>query len=157
MCAMLYIIENGCKQRALPKKYGKWHTIEIGLITKLHLCYTSSCPVVFSLSPGNSYNAPAGIKLIESIYPTNNHYLLMDRTHVLAKVYGFRMVVPPKKIVSFLGFMINKFKNKAIISNSFSIDGNALEKFLLVTTNLILFLALPSLSLLFSTYSLYEH
>ena len=27
MCALLYIIENGCKWRALPKKYGKWHTI----------------------------------------------------------------------------------------------------------------------------------
>ncbi|MBQ9491680.1 MAG: transposase [Firmicutes bacterium] len=27
MCAMLYIIENGCKWRALPKKYGNWHTI----------------------------------------------------------------------------------------------------------------------------------
>ena len=27
MCAMLYIIENGCKWRALPKKYGKWHTV----------------------------------------------------------------------------------------------------------------------------------
>lgn len=23
MCALLYIIENGCKWRALPKKYGK--------------------------------------------------------------------------------------------------------------------------------------
>ena len=27
ICAMLYIIENGCKWRALPKKYGNWHTI----------------------------------------------------------------------------------------------------------------------------------
>ena len=27
MCAMLYIVENGCKWRALPKKYGKWHSI----------------------------------------------------------------------------------------------------------------------------------
>lgn len=27
MCALLCIIENGCKWRALPKKYGKWHTI----------------------------------------------------------------------------------------------------------------------------------
>ena len=27
MCMMLYIIENGCKWRALPKKYGNWHTI----------------------------------------------------------------------------------------------------------------------------------
>ena len=27
LCALLYIIENGCKWRALPKKYGNWHTI----------------------------------------------------------------------------------------------------------------------------------
>ena len=27
MCAMLYIIENGCKWRALPKRYVNWHTI----------------------------------------------------------------------------------------------------------------------------------
>ena len=27
MCAMLYIIENSFKWRALPKKYGKWHTV----------------------------------------------------------------------------------------------------------------------------------
>ena len=27
MCAMLYTIENGCKWRVLPKKYGNWHTI----------------------------------------------------------------------------------------------------------------------------------
>ena len=27
MSALLYMIENGCKWRALPKKYGKWHTI----------------------------------------------------------------------------------------------------------------------------------
>jgi Transposase and inactivated derivatives len=25
--ALLYIIENGCKWRALPKKFGNWHTI----------------------------------------------------------------------------------------------------------------------------------
>lgn len=29
MCALLYMEENGCKWRALPKKYGKWHTIYI--------------------------------------------------------------------------------------------------------------------------------
>ena len=29
MCAMLYIIENGCKWIPLPKKYGKWHTIHM--------------------------------------------------------------------------------------------------------------------------------
>ena len=27
LCALLYMIENGCKWRALPKKYGKWHSI----------------------------------------------------------------------------------------------------------------------------------
>lgn len=27
MCALLYMAGNGCKWRALPKKYGKWHTI----------------------------------------------------------------------------------------------------------------------------------
>ena len=27
ICAMLYIVENGCKWKALPKKYGNWHTI----------------------------------------------------------------------------------------------------------------------------------
>ncbi len=27
LCALIYMIENGCKWRALPKKYGKWHTI----------------------------------------------------------------------------------------------------------------------------------
>ena len=29
MCTILYIIENGCKWRALPKKYGKWHTVYV--------------------------------------------------------------------------------------------------------------------------------
>lgn len=27
MRALLYIIENGCKWRALPKEFGNWHTI----------------------------------------------------------------------------------------------------------------------------------
>jgi len=27
LCALLYIIENGCKWRALPDEYGKWHTV----------------------------------------------------------------------------------------------------------------------------------
>lgn len=43
LCAMLYMIENGCKWRALPKKFGKWHTIymrfsrwsEKGIIEKI--------------------------------------------------------------------------------------------------------------------------
>ena len=27
LCALLCMIENGCKWRTLPKRYGKWHTI----------------------------------------------------------------------------------------------------------------------------------
>jgi transposase len=27
--ALLYIIENGCKWRAIPEKYGNWHTIYV--------------------------------------------------------------------------------------------------------------------------------
>jgi hypothetical protein len=27
LCALLYIVRNGCTWRALPEKYGKWHTI----------------------------------------------------------------------------------------------------------------------------------
>ena len=163
MCAMLYIVENGCKWRALPKKYGNWHTIYMkfsrwskngtiskileamkkqkllnegdyiffidstsikvspnanknkknqkqsigrskgGLTTKLHLCCTSSCPVVFRLSSGNSHDAPEGRKLIESIYSKNNNYLLMDRAYeddktlALAENHGLKIVAPPKK------------------------------------------------------------
>ena len=43
MCAMIYIIDNDCKWRALPKKYEKWHTVYMkfsrwsknGTITKI--------------------------------------------------------------------------------------------------------------------------
>jgi len=27
--AILYVTENGCKWRALPKSYGKWHTVYV--------------------------------------------------------------------------------------------------------------------------------
>ena len=73
------------------------------MTTKLHPCFTSSCSLVFLLSPGNSHDAPEGRKLIESIYSKNNNYLLMDITYeddktlVLAKDHGFKTVVPPKK------------------------------------------------------------
>ena len=184
MCAMLFIIENGCKWMAPPKKYGNWHTIYIRfsrwskngtitkileamqkqklineedyiffidstsikmspdanknknnqkqnigrpkgrLTTKLHLCCISSCPVVFRLSPGNSHDAPEGRKLIESIYSKNNNYLLMDRAYeddkTLAKNHGFKTVVPPKKIASYFGTVINSFINNVMISNDIS-------------------------------------
>ena len=59
--------------------------------------------VFFRLSPGNSHDAPEGRKLIESIYSKNNNYLLMDRAYendktlALAKAYGLKTIVPPKK------------------------------------------------------------
>ena len=47
------------------------------MTTKLHPCFTSSCSLVFLLSPGNSHDAREGRKLIESICFKNNNYLLM--------------------------------------------------------------------------------
>ena len=70
---------------------------------KLCLCCIVSCSVVFRLSPGNSHDAPEGKKIIESIYPKNNSYLLTDRvceddkTTALAKAHGFHLVVHSKK------------------------------------------------------------
>ena len=29
MCAMLYVIKNGCKQMALPREYENWHTVYV--------------------------------------------------------------------------------------------------------------------------------
>lgn len=31
LCVILYIVEKGCKWRALPKEYGNWHTIYVRL------------------------------------------------------------------------------------------------------------------------------
>ena len=97
-----------------------------GLTTKLHLCCTSSCPVVFRLSPGNSHDAPEERKLIESIYSKNNNCLLMDKAYeddktlALAKNHGFKPVVSPKKNVNLLASTINSFINIAILSNDIS-------------------------------------
>ena len=57
----------------------------------------------FHLFPGSSHDAPEGRKLIESIYPKNNSYRLMDRAYeddktiALDKAHGFHAVVLPKK------------------------------------------------------------
>ncbi len=52
-----------------------------GPTTKLYLCCTSSCPVVFRLFPDSSHDAPEGRKLIEFIYSKNNNCLLMNRIY----------------------------------------------------------------------------
>ena len=44
--AILYVLENGCKWRRLPKEYGNWHTIYVrmnrwakkGVLEKVFLC-----------------------------------------------------------------------------------------------------------------------
>ncbi len=68
LCALLYIIENGCKWRALP--------------TKLHLCCTlGRYAFAFHLSARNRRDAPEGRKLIVGICPGEGHPLLMDRAY----------------------------------------------------------------------------
>lgn len=49
--------------------------------TKFNLYCIASCPVIFCLSSGNSYNTPEERKLIEPIHSKNNNYLLMDRDY----------------------------------------------------------------------------
>lgn len=117
LCALLYIIENGCKWRALPNEYGKVHpdaagarkssgehrTFKRGLTAKIHLAFTSAkYAMIFRLSAENKHDAPEGRKFIENFYPENDHYVLMDRayedneTRELAMKQGFVPVVPPK-------------------------------------------------------------
>ena len=75
----------------------------MGLTMELHLCCIYLCPVVFHLFSGNFHGVPEGRKLLESIYPKNNGYLLMDRTYeddktlASAKANGFHAAVPSKK------------------------------------------------------------
>ena len=94
--------------------------------TRLHLCWTSLYPVAFHLFPGNSHGAPTGRKFIESIYPKNNSYLLVDRAYeddktiALAKAHGFHPVVHSKKNRKFLGYAINSFINNEILLNDIS-------------------------------------
>ncbi len=70
-----------------------------GLTTKLHLCCTSSCPVVFRLSPVNSHDFHEE----RNIYCKNNNCLMMDKAYeddktlALLEDHGFKIVIPPKK------------------------------------------------------------
>ena len=70
-----------------------------GLTTKLRLCCTSSCPVVFRLSPVNSHDFHEE----RNIYSKNNNCLMMDKAYednktlALLEDHGFKIVIPPKK------------------------------------------------------------
>ncbi len=99
MCALLYIIENGCKRRALPKEFGNWHTVYVRFNRWSNAEYASA----FHLSPGNNHDAPEGRTLIGNIVSHDNHPLLTDRayedeaTRQAALDGGFIPVVPPKR------------------------------------------------------------
>ena len=121
MCAMLYIIDNGCKWRVLPKEYGKCRTVYMkfnrwfknDIIFRIlaamrkqkllnkgnYVLFTDSKSIKVSPNTNRSQNTQD----IESIYPKNNSYLLMDRAYeydrtiALVKAHGFYPVVSPKK------------------------------------------------------------
>ncbi len=169
--ALLYICENGCKWRRLPKEYGKWHVIykrfqrwvkagiieklfrelhvqgamdltilkrlldsmtvpvhpdacgalkkngvqsigrsKGGLTTKVHmLAANEKTAIEFTLSAGQSHDAPQGRLLLETVGTQKYKYnyssvpLLMDRayeddeTRYIAQQLYFTPIVPPKK------------------------------------------------------------
>ena len=133
--------------------------------TSLHLCWTSLYPVAFHLFPGNSHGAPTGRKFIESIYPKNNSYLLVDRAYeddktiALAKAHGFHPVVHSKKNRK-LSWLYDKqlYKQRNIIERYFL----RLKRFRKAFTRYdeldsIFIFTILSLSLLFSMRFLCEH
>lgn len=73
--AVLYVAENGCKWRALPKEFGNWNTVYVRIhrwATKVHMVAAndrcaltfSLSPLTFSLSPGNAHDGVEGRKLL---------------------------------------------------------------------------------------------
>ena len=75
-----------------------------GFNTKIHMiCTDENNPVIFSLSPGNSGDAPCGRELIKKLgKQKKQRYLLMDKayegddTRFLAQSLNFKPIVPPK-------------------------------------------------------------
>ena len=123
---------------------------------KLHLCCTSLCPISFCLPLGTFNDIPKRRNLIKSIYYKNDNYFLMckayeaDKASALAKSRGFCIVVPPKKDRK-SPWVYDKqlYKQRNNIEGYF-IKLRCFRKVFLVLINLILFLFLSSLSLLFS-------
>ena len=164
--AILYVAENGCKWRGVPKHFGNWHTIYTrmnrwakagvldrvfsalqeqqiirikieamavdstivkvhpdgtgaekkngrqaigksrgGWTTKIHMVAADArTAIAFSLSPGQSHDAPEGRHLLETLEPPETVIpMLMDRayegdeTRQLVLALGFTPVVPPKQ------------------------------------------------------------
>lgn len=84
-------------KQSIGKSRGGWST-------KIHMISIDSCRAyAFSLSPGNSHDAPEGRLLLEIAGKHREHpFLLMDRayqddkTRFTAWSLGFNPVVPPK-------------------------------------------------------------
>ncbi len=73
VCVLLYIIENGCKRRTLPKEFGNWHTVYV----RFNRWSNAEYALAFHLSPGNNHDAPEGRILIGNIVSHDNYTLLM--------------------------------------------------------------------------------
>src|ERR1700691_1191144 len=91
--AILYVAEQGCKWRGLPKRFGPWHTTSVkvhpdgtgafkktrpqaigksrgGWNTKIHMVAADArTAIVFALSPGHDHDAPHGRALLEELGP----------------------------------------------------------------------------------------
>ena len=104
--AILYVAEQGCKWRGLPKRFGNWHTIYTrmkgcavlqrqarqaprygksrgGWTTKIHLVAADArTALTFALSPGQAHDSPEGRKLLASMGPQDDNVaLVMDRAY----------------------------------------------------------------------------
>src|SRR5215510_6066618 len=95
--AILYVAEQGCKWRGLPKRFGGWNT-------KIHMVAADArTAIVFSLSPGHDHDAVHGRALLDELGPMPEGLpLVMDRayegneTRQLVLDLGMIPVVPPK-------------------------------------------------------------
>ena len=163
--AILYVAEQGCKWRGLPRRFGNWHTLYVrmnrwakngvldrvfeklqreqivririeafsldstivkvhpdgtgalkktdhkpseksrgGWTTKIHMVAANArTAITFSLSPGQTHDAPAGRALLTELGPMpESLHLVMDRayedgeTRQLVLDLGMIPVVPPK-------------------------------------------------------------
>jgi len=101
--AVLFVAEQGCKWRGLPKRFGNWHTVYVRMnrwarngvldrvfemlqleqivrirIEAFALDYARTA-ITFALSPGNDHDAPQGRALLEQLGPdaiTRHEYQL---------------------------------------------------------------------------------
>src|SRR5216683_2765524 len=109
--AVLYVAEQGCKWRGLPKRFGRWHTVYMrmsrwsksgvldrgskkngpqsigksrgGWNTKVHMVAADArTAIAFALSPGNAHDAPEGRELLwELPRMPEGLPMLMDRAY----------------------------------------------------------------------------